>query len=299
MARSNRGTYYIGRVIKLGQLNDDALSGAILKPSIVHIGKHAWTFINAARYNFESEEFLFGRLSKYSPDAEVKVIDESRRQEMTRVEPNLSIASSPFIYLPRHSGIAFLHVANHVDRHIFVRRFCDVVKGSLQNFFVDCAIDLVSDLQTFASKLKRLNGIVEISVNISPPNPVFAPLWQPLKNYLDDRNLGKLDVAEQAPVGEFLNTNLPTHVSAVAEQTDATPYKPIEPLPLTDAAILMAADGYGEGVVRGNQDGVLVVIKTSETAKNFAFDRNPRPEELFAVVSKLFKEIERDRKMEH
>jgi hypothetical protein len=41
-------------------------------------------------------------------------------------------------------------------------------------------------------------------------------------------------------------------------------------IPIGDAAILMAADGYGSGYVKGKQDDVMVVIKTSETLRNYS-----------------------------
>src|SRR5207244_1550726 len=102
------------------------------------------------------------------------------RAEILRDEPNLSVAASPFVYIPAHSGIAFLNVAQHIEPQIFANRFADLMKSPYDNFFVDCEIEFVSDLRTFAMKLEKLDSIYRLEANLYPPNPVFGPLWRGL-----------------------------------------------------------------------------------------------------------------------
>lgn len=196
------------------------------------------------------------------------------REELTQEEPNLGIASSPFVYIPEHSGIAFLRVPSGIEPTTFMDRFPKIINNTYGNFFVDCSIKAISDLQTFASKLARLSGVYKISAKVSPPNPIFGPLWVSLKEYLADRRTNKLTIQEDSVIGEYLNTDLPDHIMSVVEQTEEKPYSP-PPLPIGDAAILMAADGYGSGFVKGKQQEEIVVIRTSETIKNFSFTKSP------------------------
>ncbi len=138
-----------------------------------------------------------------------------------------------------------------------------MIEETHNGFFVDCDIELVSDLKTFAAKLASLDGIYKIEARISPPNPLFSPLWKQLEVYLRSRNTDRMTIIEDAPQTESLITDLPKIVEAASLQTEDVQYEPEEQLKVGDAAILMAADGYGIGVIRGRRDDELVVIKTS------------------------------------
>ncbi|MFH2123344.1 MAG: hypothetical protein ABIJ50_07690 [Pseudomonadota bacterium] len=177
-------------------------------------------------------------------------------------------------------------------------RFPKIINNTYEHFFVECSIKPISDLRTFASKLSRLSGIYKISANVSPPNPLFGPLWESLKNYLADRRTNKLTIQEDSVTGEYLNTDLPDHIMKVAEQSEDKPYSP-PPLPIGDAAILMSADGYGTGFVKGKQQEEIVIIRTSETIKNFPFVKLPEPVALFTKAYSIFDKIKIDRHMKH
>jgi len=293
------GTYYIGRVLKLGLLDQDKLIEAIKKPDQITYRGNAWTFIDIEEYNQDGHQYIFGKLSKFTPDGEVTVVDTVNRSEKTQIEPNLKMASSPFIYIPEHSGIAFLNVSNHIEQSTFIKRFCEIIEYTHEKFFVDCGIELVSDLKTFAAKLLSLDLIYQINAKISPPNPLFSPLWAPLVQYLRERNTDRMTIIEDAPESEKLRTNLPTLVEQASEQTENTQFIPGEEIPIGDAAILMAADGYGSGSIRGKKNGEIVILKTSETALNFSFTKEPDSYELYLKALPIFERIKTNRHMEH
>jgi hypothetical protein len=296
---AKRGTYYIGRVLKLGTLDQQKLINAIKNPSTIDYRGYAWTFIDVVEHKDEHIHYLFGRLSKFAPSGEIIKIDTNSRSEIRQVEPNLSIASSPFIYIPEHSGIAFLHVYNHIEQTTFAKRFCEIINKTYDNFFVDCKIEMVTDLRTFAVKLASLDGIYKLKAKISPPNPLFGPLWEPLKEYLSKRNTDTMQIVEDAPEAELLNTKLPEYVQRVSEQTEENEYIPHEELPIGDAAILMAADGYGSGTIKGKYENESIIIKTSETRKHFIFNKDPDPYELYKKAFEIFEKIKKERHMRH
>lgn len=296
---SNSGTYYLGRVLKLGTLNQEKLMNAIKEPvSISHRGS-SWTFIDVHEENCEGQHYIFGRLSKYKPLGEVTIVDTLKRTEETQIEPNLKVASSPFVYIPSHSGIAFLNVSSHIEQKTFVNRFCAIVEETYQRFFVDCDIELVSDLRSFAAKVSSLDGIYHVSSKISPPNPMFGCLWAELKDYLISRNTDRMTVSEDSPESEPLNTDLAAHIERAANQTDDNQYVSEKTLPIGDAAILMAADGYGHGTVKGKRNDEFITIKTSETVKNFSFDKNPEADALYARTVEIFEDIKAKRHLGH
>jgi hypothetical protein len=296
---AKKGTYYLGRVIKLGTLDQALLMQAMLNPSPYKSRGNAWTIIDCKQYRSGQQDFIFGRLSKYVPEGEVTVIDEEKRQERQQREPNLQVASSPFIYVPSHSGIAFLNVYGHIEQKTFMAIFAGIIEETYRGFFVECHIELVSDLKSFAAKLNALEKIFQIRAKVFPPNPLFGPLWEPLKEYLISRNTGTMSITEDAPDCQSIDTDIQDIVQQAADQTEENAYFTNERIPIGDAAILMAADGYGIGAVRGIYEDEVVVVKTSETAKNFSFDKNPVPHELYEKVFSIFIEIEKNRHMQH
>jgi hypothetical protein len=104
------GTYYLGRVIKLGLLDDAKILQALTNPVTIVARGSAWSIINASIRGHGSSQFAFGRLCKFMPETQVSVVDLTKKEEVLQPEQNLILASSPFVYIPEHSGIAFLHV---------------------------------------------------------------------------------------------------------------------------------------------------------------------------------------------
>ncbi|MBW1650032.1 MAG: hypothetical protein JRJ44_05060 [Deltaproteobacteria bacterium] len=298
MVQPKNGTYYLGRIIKAGRLNHEKLIQAILNPIPITFRNFAWSFINIQQKNINNIHFIYAKSCKYSPDTKVMVIDPEKGEELSQEEPNLSIASSPFVYIPEFSGIAFLRIPENIEPKTFMARFAALVKNKYDNFFINCKIEPIAGLRTFAMKLANLENILKISASISPPNPLFNPLWESSKKYLETRGINRMKIEEESAQDKNISTNLPLLVKKVAEQT---PNNPIieQKYPIGDAAILMAADGYGNGYVVGRQKEKTITIKTSETMKNFSFLKKAKPEALGDKAYKILKKIKEDRHMKH
>lgn len=291
--------YYLGRVIKVGNLESRDVINAILEPKPIIRRGNCWSFFDAELHENNGVEFIYAKLSKYNPEGEVVIADIDTNKEVKRPEPNLRIASSPFVYIPSVSGIAFARVPNSIEENQFIRSFKDIIQLKYDSFFVECDIKFITDLRTFSEKLLSLDGIYSISANLRPPNPLFGPLWESLKEYIKERRSEKMIIREESNENKPLNTELPTHIQKMVEQTEDHPYEPDEKLPIGDEAILMSADGYGSGIIKGKKQHERIVIKTSETKKNFEYTKEPNPIELFEKAYEIFKRIERDRHMEH
>ena len=232
--RVAKGIYYIGRVLKLQLLNQDKLIRALNKPAIISSRANSWTFIDIEEYNKSGHHFIYGKLSKFLPDGEVTIVDPKAHSETVQDEPNLKIASSPFVYIPEHSGIAFLNVNGHIEQKMFIKKFCEIVQGTYDNYFVECDIDLISDLRTFSSKLSSFDQILQISAKISPPNPLFSPLWEELEKYLRERKTDKMTIIEDASQAEPLQSYLPELVQEASEQTKEKQFYPDYKIPIGD-----------------------------------------------------------------
>jgi hypothetical protein len=132
---------------------------------------------------------------------------------------------------------------------------------------------------------------------VHPPNPLFGRFWSDLNDYVKRRNASEVIVEESTEDGGGgLNTKLLQHVNGILENPNYTPSQPPD---ITDAAMLMAADGYGSGKIKGEEDGVEVIIRTSDTQKSFAFSVEPNPEGLAEEAKKHFEKLNSERSMKH
>ncbi len=297
---TQRGRYYLSRVIKLGSLTQDKLAQAILGAPVLQIGKFQWAITDTFDGRESDPKFLFGKLAKYSSEGRVTVVDPEKKSQLDALAPNLLVASAPFVYLPEFSGIAFLHVWNGIQEDLFPKRFCSLIEAAYQNFFVDCSVEPVADYRAFVEKLDNLDRITELSAKVHPPNPLFGHLWGPLKDYIVQRNAEEVAVREKKTDGEGLKTELRQLMrELLAGPPSVPPSTAPQKVDITDAAMLMAADGYGHGKVTGEQKGEVVIIRTSDTHKSFLHSKEPDPVELASAAAKLFKGISDERHMEH
>lgn len=288
------GTYYAGRIIKGGILNTEKVIYAILNPIPIQKRVHGWTIINAQQFDFD-EQCIIGKLVKYNPQGEVSLVDNSKNIATTHIEPDMIVAESPFVYIPSYSGIAFLHVWNQIEQETFIKRFCDVICEAHDCFFTMCDIELISELGTFATKISSMSNIYKVSAKVHPPNPLFGRLWEDLKDYLIRRNTDSLNIIEENPSDKPIHSNLSKHVNSLINKVELQAGQ----VDISDAAVLMAADGYGRATVEGKHGDTRIVCKTTDNVKNFKLEREPDPEKFYNTAKKIFQNISNERYMEH
>lgn len=290
-----KGRYYLGRVIKIN-LNQKQLMDAIANSQIVSIGKFDWTITDVVDARGEESPYVFGKLSKYAKDGHAIVIDEVKRAQADTAVPNKLEASSPFIYLPDYSGIAFLHVWNGIQEDVFPRRFKTIIEAAFDGFMVACDVEPVTDYRAFTARLRKLSRFTELSATVYPPNPLFGRLWGSLNEYINRRNASEVSVKEQTTKSEGIKSQVIDLMDKILESPN---YEPIASPEIGDAAILMAADGYGRGKVVGIENGEEVVIKTSDTQKSFLFSQVPQSQELAQKTRIVFERVSVERDMKH
>lgn len=290
-----KGTYYLSRIIKIGEhLTQDSLIEAIKHSSNVKYGKYNWSITDVINKSDSTEPYIFGNLSKYYEEGEVKLIDEIDKKQVNARADDLLKASTPFIYLPDFSGIAYMHVWNEIDENTFPRRFSQIIKSYFDDFFVDCELDPIADLRTFLQRLDSLDVITEISAKVHPTNPLFGRLWKELDIYVKERDVDTLTVLETSASG--LRTKIKDLIRGILNSNS---WEPTRKAGITDAALLMAADGYGVGAATGIENGEEVVVKTSKSRKTFVFSKTPSPEKLAIKARKIFSQVSEERDMTH
>jgi len=281
MAQPSR--FYLGRVIKLGSMTADLLIRVIFDPPTISLRGTRYTFISAQEIKTDDgRDAVFAMLAKYRPDGEVAVVDPSKHVLKQASVQDLLRATSSFVYIPSLSGIAYRHLGGVISHELFERMFSGLVSQSGYGLLGSAEINPISDIRTFVSKLARMESVTEISATVQPPNPLFGPLWESLFDYVKKRGLDELSVSEHSATG--INTNLPEiaasmasdsivsrrGISLMTEQVGAS----------GDAAVLMAADGYGKATVRGRHDGEWVTYSSANDQRSFLLDGDPSPERL-------------------
>lgn len=269
---------------------------AITNAATFTAGKFVWTITNVVDNRQAPIPFVFGRLAKFAAEGHVTVVDTRTKSEVDAVAPNLVAASAPFVYLPKFSGIAYLHVWNEIQEDLFPRRFKSVIETSLGGFFVDCSIEPITDYRMFSEKLSALDRITEMTAKVHPPNPLFGRLWEPLKDYMEKRSASELALNEKEAGPQGLKSNIQVLIKNIVVNPS---YQPQQHVDVTDAAMLMAADGYGAGKVQGKHQDADVVIKTSDTQKSFMFDKDPAPAGLAETAAKHLAQVSAERDMRH
>ena len=298
--RIRKGRYFLSRVVKIN-LSQENLIDAICNPAIIKVGKYNWTITDMLdKRDDESLPFIYGRLVKYADDTQ-DVVNEDNHTQGQSMTANLVKASSPFVYLPRFSGLCFLHVYNGIESETFPRRFKKIIEDArnlkYNDLLIGCDVDAISDYASFRNKIIMIKKITQIEATVSPPNPLFGRIWKSLKETLEKRNTSTLKINEESEKREGLKTNLHDLVNSI-EKNNISNYK--QEVALPDAAILMAADGYGTGKVAGeDNNGEIIEVRTRDVQKSFLFEKDPSPDFLARKANEEFIKVSEERKMEH
>jgi hypothetical protein len=299
------GRYYLGRVIKLGGLTSEGLRQAIESPVVWKQKEYMFTFTDIrTREDLPAGGYVYGRLTKYRPSGEVEVVVPEQHVAAIADIPNLLYASSSFIYLPEYSGIAYQHVWNRLRYEQFERIFAILIREYFDAMFVDASIEPVADLRTFIQRMSTLDSVTDVEATVHPPNPLFGPLWDDLRQYMKGRNIGELKVAEASNTIDGLNTNIPRLARQALERSELPPMIAREILGavqpgIADAAVLMAADGYGKATVKGRSGQSTLTFRTSQSHISFNFPGEPDPDALYEEARAILARISEERYLEH
>lgn len=110
------------------------------------------------------------------------------------------------------------------------------------------------------------------------------------------RQADEVSVRERTEKQNGLATQLLVLIQNILENPK---YEPSQVPDITDAAVLMAADGYGSGKAIGMENDHEVVVRTSESQKSFLFEKEPKPDLLAKAALAQFERVSTERDMKH
>lgn len=299
MAKQTR--FYLGRVLKRGEMTAERIAEAVAEPLTIDYRGTRYSFIDFEPMSAAGASHgFYAKIVKYKQQGAVTVVHEELHASRSAEVQNLIDVVSPFVYVPQFSGIAYRHIWNAMPSDQFERVFKELVEGRYGKFFVGCDIEPISDFRTFVRRLSRLDLITEIRAKVVPPNPLFGPCWKSLSEYLRKRRLQEAQIIEVGTQG--IQSKLSQIAEAVQQESEPTSWPQLmEPLldGVGDAAVLMSADGYGRGAVKGTEEGRSVVVKTSDNQKSFLFDADPNPARLFEMAFDQLERVNNEQGLQH
>lgn len=310
MPRDSR--YFFFRVIKHGppKARDapSAVASALLAPERLKLGTTIWEFIDV----LEVDGAFVAKLAKYVDAGTVETVDTATHRSDSKSVGNLLDAASRFVYLPSESLICCQRVNSKISTAVFQDRFERLVTGHRANLFQDVTLAPIDDRDAFADRIRGLASITTIDAIVFPPNPLYGRFWKPLDAFLKRRRASTLHIKEEAEGDAGLQSRICELVSQVTEDVgpndgqriapETSPNSDCEdPIDLPDAAILMAADGYGTARI-GGVDRVTarnVWIPVGEQPVSITVPAGATDFELLAEVRRSSTAIIVNRQMRH
>jgi hypothetical protein len=292
--------FYLGRIVKTGFTQEEFID-VILNSDPINDNTNAWNIVNTATFENNGRRYYYGELIKAKPDATVRVMSSNYKEVIEKEEPDMAIASSEFVYIPDYSGISFHSIPNHIEPAKFIRKFCDIVEKNLGNFFVECQIRLLDDLESFYKRLDSFDSIIKMKATVNPPNPLYGKLWESLKKYLEERKATELRLQEWNKNGP-LNTRIKEliHLIIKGDKKEIEKYIQEHSLSDLDLALLMSLDGYGSGRIDGKKQSEYVFIKTHERTMHFSVIKDQLTESvIYSKTETILQRITDERYMEH
>jgi hypothetical protein len=293
--------YYLGRVLKRGEMTSERVVEAMRDPVAIEYRGTKYSFIDFEAFDGPGDQIGYvAKIAKYRMQGAVEVVHEAKHASGEAPVLNLIDAASAFVYLPGYSGLVYRHIWNSFSSDQFERVFKELVEMKYQKFFVGCDVEPVTDLRTFVTRLAKLDEITELNATVVPPNPLFGPCWKSLFEYMKKRKLVEASIKEQSENG--INTRLKEIAHAIIQEQDPQQMvKLMEPLlnGVGDAALLMAADGYGRARVVGRENNHNVIIRTSDNQKSFMFESSQSSRILYERAIDEFQKNTSERGLEH
>lgn len=291
-----KGKFYFGRVVKTGTNYDQKkLVEGLRKAFPIKSKKYSWAFVEVRESNISGQMYISGQLAQYDQDGEIDVVEELTRSRRKSLAKNQIRSSARFVYFPEHSGIIFLNVWNSIPVNVFRSKFCELVDAYYQKMFVQTEIELITDYKKFSTKIRELESVLEIDANVHLPNPMFGELWEEIDRELRERNSERLTIIEKAKSGRSIKTNLIEIVDSIVNGKFKLKKRPS----ISEAAILMAADGYGKGTVIGSVGTEIVEVRTNKMELTISLEKDCDEETLARVALKALENIEKERRMKH
>ena len=230
-----------------------------------------YRFSGVERVKLEDMGFFVGSLLKYSRNKSHEVVEESGGTVNQIEVDNEVIGTAKFVLEVKTGLIAYTVPARQISQLSFLNRFTELIEEANDNFFVEATIETIEERGDLMERLRSMNRIDEIKINLHPSNPSSAKIWETVDKRIQGLNAAKYSQQYEAKKG------------GPSLQTDNQIIQ----------SIAMAEDGYGTAQAKGiNQDGQQVRYSTTDNPESFKLENdNVTPSILVESVLPFIKRV--------
>lgn len=226
-------TYFFGRlnIVSSAESYDEKkkliVDSLRSSTSVVH-HQHKYMFLDVGVAVDQGVEYLFGNLVKYR-DEDEEVVDEVNATTEEIVVPKLIIAKARFYIQDKTWVIAYRRSGSDINERAFREAFAKLLDEYYQAFFFKSEIRVISDDRDVVEAIDTFVRVDRIRIKLHPSNPNSSRLWESVDERMQEMNIAEMTQEVEAQPGG------------------------LKKLELEDlkAKMVMAADGYGHGLVEG------------------------------------------------
>ena len=269
-------TYYLGRFnlsanYSTYQEKERLIASSLDSTVIIKHKQFKYRFSGVERVKLEDMGFFVGSLLKYSRNKSHEVVEESGGTVNQIEVDNEVIGTAKFVLEVKTGLIAYTVPARQISQLSFLNRFTELIEEANDNFFVEATIETIEERGDLMERLRSMNRIDEIKINLHPSNPSSAKIWETVDKRIQGLNAAKYSQQYEAKKG------------GPSLQTDNQIIQ----------SIAMAEDGYGTAQAKGiNQDGQQVRYSTTDNPESFKLENdNVTPSILVESVLPFIKRV--------
>ena len=229
----------------------DFLTKSLKSPATIEDGNYTWAIFDLQPVLYQSEDFLVGNLSKYSPKGEEKQADTLNKQTKTLGIKDKIIAEAPFVLHIKSGLIAYHIVSNKISQNQFCTKFSEIVMKANDYLLVEAEIQSLNYQRSFLSEIKNFDIIYRINIYLHPSNPRFAKHWKDVDEKIKNINAEKYTAS-------YSNKNNGLNIDENENDENKNTNQVV-------SEIYMAEDGYGIAKAMGIKDKKPITISTKNT----------------------------------
>lgn len=265
--------YQFARLNLLGQWDDKHVfvSDALASGATESKGKFKYGFFDLEEVELESEMFAFGRLVKYKPLLEGETVDERLHQVVEGGLPQGVVAKSEFLLHYDSDVIAYRPVASRLSPAQFREMAAKLIELAHDRFFVSAEVQSIDEGFEIEEAIREFEEITKVSLDLHPSNPSNREVWERIDRRLTELGAIRMWQTLIARQGGFDRTTF----------FDDDVYR----------GLMMAADGYGSGLIQGTVDGSQVTISTEDSPVKQEVRPSEHPDDLLGQLMRTFRRI--------
>lgn len=251
--------YYFGRLnlicLYYGQEKINFIRKSLDSNNNIKIGNFMWGLFNIESIEYKSNNFIFGLLVKYIPQADQEIADPKSNILKVTTVPGKTVAKSPFVLHLSTGIIAYHPIPGFISSRQFKDNFCNLIEAANQDMFVDAEMQPINDETNIFEAIKSFSKITALTISLHPSNPTNRRRWE------------KTDEKLQKMKAEKYYESYKSEKGLIIEDEDEV-----------YGNILMAGDGYGVAKIEGyNKHGEKNISSTEKISKRkLAPKENPK-----------------------